>query len=60
MIKEFVMKTKVKLGVRTIGRGEMERSEGYDLKEVQIPYNRVFDPEKCSLRLKTDYYWRIS
>ena len=32
-----------------IGRRELENNEGYELKEPQSPYNRVFDPEKCSL-----------
>jgi hypothetical protein len=27
----------------------IENNEGYELKEHQSPYNRVFDPEKCSL-----------
>ena len=37
----------------------MENNEGYELKEPQNPYNRVFDPEKCSLRLKNDHIWRF-
>jgi hypothetical protein len=28
--------------------------------EDQSPYNRVFDPEKCSLRLKNDHIWKVS
>ena len=46
------METKVKLGAKAIDRRELENNEGYELKEPQSPYNRVFDPEKCSLRLK--------
>ncbi|CAB1056195.1 hypothetical protein D1BOALGB6SA_931 [Olavius sp. associated proteobacterium Delta 1] len=38
----------------------MENYEGYELKEVQSPSNRVFDLEKCSLRLKNDHFWRVS
>jgi hypothetical protein len=38
----------------------MKDIEGYELKESQSPYNRVFDPEKCSLRLKNDYLWHVS
>jgi hypothetical protein len=34
--------------------------QGYELKEPQSPYNRVFDPEKCSLRLKNDHIWKFS
>jgi hypothetical protein len=34
--------------------------EGYELKEPQNPYNHVFDPEKCRLRLKNDHIWQVS
>ena len=58
--KEYVMKTKAKLGAKAIGRRELENDDGYELKEPQSPYSRVFDPEKCSLRLKNDYIWQVS
>ena len=58
--KEFVMETKAKLGAKAIGRKELENNEGYELKEPQNPYNRVFDPEKCSLRLKNDHILEVS
>ena len=58
--KEFVMETKAKLGAKAIGRRELENNEGYELKEPQSPYNRVFGPEKCSLRLKNDHIWKVS
>ena len=58
--KEFVMEIKAKLGAKAIGRRELENNEGYELKELQSPYNRVFDPEKCSLRLKNDHIWQVS
>jgi hypothetical protein len=35
-------------------------NETYKLKEPQNPYNRVIDPEKCSLRLKNDHIWQVS
>jgi putative transposase len=57
--KEFVMETKAKLGSKAIGRKGMKVNEGYELKESQSPYNRVFDPEKCSLRLKNDHFWQV-
>jgi hypothetical protein len=34
--------------------------EGYKLKESRSPYNRVFDPEKCSLRVKNDHIGQVS
>ena len=46
--KEFVMETKAKLCAKAIGRRELENNEGYELKEPQSPYTRVFDSEKCS------------
>jgi hypothetical protein len=39
---------------------ELENNEGYELKGPQNSYNRVFDPEKCSLRLKNGHIWQIS
>ncbi len=42
---EFVMETKAKLGAKAMGREALENNEGYELRESQSPYNRVFDPE---------------
>lgn len=58
--KDFVMETKAKLGARAIGRKGMKGIEGYELRESQSPYNRVFDPEKCDLRLSNDHLWHVS
>ena len=58
--EEFVMETKAKLGAKAIGRRGMKNIEGYELRESQNPYNRVFDPEKCSLRLKNNHIWQVS
>ena len=58
--KDFVIQTKAKLGAKAIGRKGMKDIEGYELKESQSPYNRVFDPEKCGLRLKNDHIWQAS
>ena len=44
----------------SIGRRGMKNIEGYELREAQNPYNCVFDPEKCNLRLKNDYIWQAS
>ena len=56
--KEFVVETKTKLGAKAIGRRKMKNIEGYELRESQNPYNRVFDPKKCGLRLKNDHLWQ--
>jgi hypothetical protein len=58
--KDFVMKTKAKLGAKAIGRRGMKNIEGYELRESQNPYNRVFDPEKCGLRLNNDHLRHVS
>jgi hypothetical protein len=54
------METKAKLGAKAVGGRELESNEGYELKESQSPYNRVFGPEKCSLSLKNDHIWQVS
>jgi hypothetical protein len=54
------METKAKLAAKAIGRRKLENNEGYGPKERQSPYNRFFDPEKCSLRLKNDHFWKVS
>jgi REP-associated tyrosine transposase len=58
--KEVVMETKAKLGAKAISRRALENHERYELKDPQSPYNRVFDPEKCSLRLKNDHIGQVS
>ena len=55
-----MMKTNAKLGAKAIGRRELANDDGYELKEPQSPYNPVFDPDKCCLRLKNDYIWQVS
>jgi hypothetical protein len=54
------METKAKLGAKAMGRRALENNEGYELRESQSPYSHVFAPEKCSLRLKNDPFWKIS
>ena len=58
--KEFVMETKANHGAKVIGRREFEKNEGRELKETQSPYKRVYDPEKCSLRPRNRYIWKVS
>ena len=57
--KEFVKETKAKLGAKAIGRKGMKDIEGYELKESQSPYNRVFDPEKCGQEIILKNYSKI-
>jgi hypothetical protein len=54
------METKAKPGAKAIGRSELQNYEGYELKEPQSPYNRIFDPGKCSLRPKNNYIRQVS
>ena len=53
------METKAKLGAKARGRRALENDKDYELRESQSPYTHVFAPEKCSLRLINDHYWRI-
>jgi hypothetical protein len=43
-----------------IGRRGMKHVEGYEPKEGLNPYSRVFDPEKCNLRLKNEHISQVS
>ena len=56
----FVEETKVKLGIKAIGRRVEEQNEGqYVLREEPVAYNGVFDPQKGLLRTKNGYFWGI-
>jgi putative transposase len=57
---ELVMETKAKLGAKAMGRKALDNNEDYELKESQSPYNRVFDPETCGIRLNNDHLWHVS
>jgi putative transposase len=56
--KEFTEQTKARLGAKAMGRKSYEDNKDYVLKQPQNPYNRVFAPEKDSLRLKNQYFWQ--
>ncbi len=58
--KDFIMEAKAKLGAKARGRRALENDKDYELRESQSPYTHVYAPEKCSLRLINDHYWRIS
>jgi len=58
--KEFVMRIKAKLGAKAMGRRAVENGEGHELREAQNSYKPLFNPEKCSLRLKNAYFWQLS
>lgn len=53
------METKAKLSAKAIGRREMKNIEGYEFRESQNSYNRVFDPETYSLSLKNNHLWHF-
>jgi len=44
------METKAKLGANAIGPESWRIKKEMRLRNPKSPYNRVFDPEKCSLR----------
>ena len=57
----FVEETKVKLGIKAIGRRVEEQNEGqYVLREEPVAYNGVFDPQKGLLSSENSYFLDIS
>lgn len=54
----FVEETKVKLGIKAIGRRvEEQMKDQYVLREEPVAYNTVFDPQKGLLSLDNCYFW---
>jgi putative transposase len=58
--KEFVLKTKARLGAKAIGRKISWKNWNYELREPQIPYNPLLTFEKCGLSSENGYYRDIS
>ncbi len=58
--KEFVLETKAKLGAKAVGRKVMGENGNYELRESQIPYSRLFTPEKSTLSSENRYFWNQS
>jgi len=57
----FVEETKVKLGIKAIGRRVEERKEDqYVLREEPVAYNGVFDPKKWLLSSENSYFWGVN
>jgi len=58
--KEFVAETKAKLGAKAFGRRALQNDDGFELREPQFPFKRVFDDKKSVLRRDNVYYWDVS
>ena len=57
----FVEETKVKLGIKAIGRRVKEqRKDQYVLREEPVAYNSVFDPQKGLLSSDNSYFLDIN
>ncbi len=57
----FVEETKVKLGIKAIGRRvEEPRQDLYVLREEPIAYNTVFDHQKGLLSSDNSHFWDIN
>ena len=56
---DIAQRIKLICEIRVMGPSVLENNENFELKGAQISYN-VFAPEKCPLRLKNDYFWKIS
>lgn len=57
--KEFVEKTRAKLGIRAKGRRVIGYEEAYELREPQAPYGDNFDVKTGGLRFENTYLWNI-
>ncbi len=57
--KDFVLKTQVDLGAKAIGLRVIKENGAYELREIQTPYNSVFDHEKRVLSQNNRYFWDV-
>jgi putative transposase len=57
--KDFILKTKAKLGANGIGQKAFENNSGYELKETQESYSRLLNPENDRLRPNNTYSWNV-
>jgi len=57
--RDFVLKTQVDLGAKTIGRRVIKENGAYELREIQTPYNSVFDHEKRVLSQNNRCFWDV-
>lgn len=55
--RHFVEETKVKLGVKALGRKVVESNDHFVLKETYAPYNARLDTQKDLIRSENMYYW---
>ena len=51
------METKYKLGAQAIGRKPLQHKDGFELKEAQSSYKRVFEVKKGPLKPNNVYDW---
>lgn len=57
----FVEETKIKLGIKAIGRRiEEQRNDQYVLREEPVAYNSVFDHQKRLLSSDNCYFWGVN
>jgi putative transposase len=57
--KEYVENIKSKLGIRAIHRQINESNNGFELKEIQAPYNADFGDKNARLSAENSYYWNV-
>ncbi len=55
--RSFVDATQTKLGSKAIGRKKIERDGIYELRESQMPYSNLFEPENSNLSQNNNYFW---
>jgi putative transposase len=57
--KEFVLKTKARLGLKAVGRKMSGKNSNFEQRESPIPYMPLFTLEKCGLSSENSYFWYV-
>jgi hypothetical protein len=55
--KDFVSRTKEKLGIRALGREVVGDGGSFELREPVTSYDVVFDVKNADLRPENTYFW---
>ena len=55
--KLFIETTIKKLGIKAMGRKVRGDSEGFEIREGDVPYRDNFTPENDRLKLRNTYFW---
>ena len=53
----FVRDTKERLGIKAVGREVMGGEGSFELREMEVPYEANFTPEKADLSQENGFFW---